>query len=283
MRIMITGSNGQLGRALLSCPKIRHHEVLPVDMAECDILNEPLLHSTIEAFRPDVILHCAAFTAVDRAESDREKAYEINVTGTRNVASEAERIGSKLVLISSDYVFHGDGDEPFSEDGETNPLSWYGQTKLMAEREGLQLCSRGFVVRTSWLFGDGHNFVKAMLNKAKTEKEIRVVCDQVGSPTYAKDLAEFLLYLISTEQYGVYHFTNQGFVSWADFAKEIMRKRNLDVTIVPVSTDEFHSAAKRPHNSRLSCEHLLQLGYPLPRSWKEALSEYFAEITERDI
>lgn len=274
MRILITGSNGQLGRALQALPDMAQHEVTAADVDTLDILDAERLFAAVEALRPDVILHCAAYTAVDKAEECRDAAYAVNVTGVHNIAVAAQRVGAKLVAVSTDYVFGGDGDEPLQVDAPKFPKSWYGQTKHLGEQEALQNCEKTFVVRTAWLFGDGNNFVRTMIRLGQTQNELTVVCDQHGSPTYAADLAAFLLALCQTEHYGVHHFCNSGYTTWAEFAAEIMRQAGLTTTIRPVTSEEYGSPANRPHNSRLSLDKLAQIGMPMPRPWQEALAAY---------
>ena len=276
MRILITGGNGQLGRALMNLPEMAAHEVTATDVDTLDILDAEKLYAAVDALKPDVILHCAAYTAVDKAESDRDTAYAVNVTGVRHIATAAQRVHAKLAAVSTDYVFHDDGDAPLPTDAPKAPKSWYGQTKLLGEEEALRCCERTFIVRTAWLFGDGHNFVRTMIRLGQTRDELTVVCDQHGAPTYATDLAAFLLALCQTEHYGVHHFCNSGYTTWAEFAAEIMRQAGLQTVIRPVTSAEYGSPATRPHNSRLSLDKLAEIGMPLPRPWPDALAAYLA-------
>lgn len=276
MRILITGGRGQLGKALMNLPEMAEHEAVAADVDTLDILDADRLFAAVDELRPDAILHCAAYTAVDKAEEDRDAAYAVNVTGTRNIAMAAQRVGARLVAVSTDYVFHGDGDDPLPVDAPKAPQTWYGQTKHLGEQEALQTCEKTFIVRTAWLFGDGNNFVRTMIRLGQTRDELTVVCDQHGSPTYATDLAAFMLALCRTERYGVYHFCNIGYTTWAEFATEIMRQAGLKTAIRPVTSAEYGSAAQRPHNSRLSLDGLDALGMPRPRSWQDALAAYLA-------
>lgn len=276
MRILITGGNGQLGKALRGLPGMENHAVFSADVDNLDILDEEKLFAAVDDFKPDVIFHCAAYTAVDKAEECREDAYRLNVNGTKNVAVAAQRVGAKLLAVSTDYVFGGDGDEPWQVDAPKAPKSWYGETKHLGEQEALANCDKTFVVRTAWLFGDGGNFVRTMIRLGQTRDELTVVCDQHGSPTYAADLAAFLMALSGTEHYGVYHFRNGGYTTWAEFAAEIMRQAGLKTVIRPVTSEEYGSPANRPRNSRLSLDKLAEIGMPMPRPWQEALAAYLA-------
>ena len=276
MRILITGGHGQLGKALMSLPDMAGHEATATDVDTLDILDAEKLFAAVDELRPDVIFHCAAYTAVDKAEGDRDAAYAVNVTGTRHVAMAAQRVGAKLVAISTDYVFRGDGDQPLPVDAPKAPQTWYGQTKHLGEQEALRHCEKTFVVRSAWLFGDGNNFVRTMIRLGQARDELTVVCDQHGSPTYATDLAAFILALCQTDRYGVYHFCNSGYTTWADFAVEIMRQAGLSTRIRPVTSAEYGSVAPRPLNSRLSLDSLAEIGMPTPRPWQDALAAYLA-------
>ena len=276
MRILITGGHGQLGKALMGLPDMAKHEATATDVDTLDILDAEKLFAAADELKPDVIFHCAAYNAVDKAETDRDAAYAVNVTGTRNIAMAAQRVGAKLVAISTDYVFYGDGDEPLRTDAPKAPQTWYGQTKHLGEQEALERCEKTFVVRTAWLFGDGNNFVRTMIRLGQSRDELTVVCDQHGSPTYATDLAAFILALCQTERYGVHHFCNRGYTTWAEFAAEIMRQAGLSTRIRPVTSAEYGSVARRPFNSRLSLDKLAEIGMPMPRPWQDALAAYLA-------
>lgn len=253
MRVLVTGADGQLGYDIVKKLKELNIEHIGVDKEDFDLTNEKDTEEFILDYQPDVIVHCAAYTDVDQAEVERELCYQINVEGTRYVAEVAKELDAKMIYISTDYVFDGQGKKPFEVTDEPNPINYYGETKYQGEQEVQKLLTKYFIVRTSWVFGEhGDNFVNTMLKLGKERDEISVVDDQYGSPTYTGDLAELIIEMIKTNKYGIYHATNEGSCSWYEFAKEIFKASDINIEVKPVSSDEFETKAKRPINSRLS-------------------------------
>jgi len=253
MKVLVTGADGQLGYDVIKKLKHLNIEHIGMDKEDFDLTKEKETKKFILNYQPDVIVHCAAYTNVDQAEVEKELCYQVNVEGTRYVAEAAKKLDTKMLYISTDYVFDGQGEEPFEVTDEPNPINYYGETKYQGEQEVQKLLDKYFIVRTSWVFGEhGDNFVKTMLKLGKARDEISVVADQYGSPTYTGDLAKLIIEMIKTDKFGIYHATNEGFCSWYEFAKEIFKAINIDVNIKPVSSDEFETEAERPNNSRLS-------------------------------
>ncbi len=279
MKVLVTGYAGQLGWDVVHQLEARGITARGVDMEDFNLTDAEAVMDTVCAYRPDVIVHCAAYTAVDRAESEPEVCAAVNGMGTMNMVRAALAVGAKLVYISTDYVFPGTGDDPWKEDDEYGPQNVYGQTKMQGEIAVRSLMTRFFLLRTSWVFGyHGKNFVKTMLRLGEEKKELRVVDDQIGSPTYTQDLARVICDLIPTEKYGIYHVRNEGYISWAQFARMIMISRGLPCRIIPVSTDEYETAARRPLNSRLSAKKLAAAGIePMP-TVEDALNRYMQEL-----
>ena len=279
MKIIVTGSKGQLGSDVVTRRCEIGAEAVEADLSELDITDPEAVEGFISQSNADGVIHCAAFTNVDAAETERELCRKINVDGTRNIAQACRKQGIKLLYISTDYVFSGEGTEPFETDTLPSPCNYYGVTKHEGEIAAMNECERCFVVRISWVFGEnGRNFVKTMLRLAKERAEISVVCDQIGSPTYTKDLAKLLCEMIKTEKYGVYHATNEGFCSWAEFAKTVMEYSGTDTKILPIGSAEYKSVAVRPANSRLSKKSLDENGFDrLPR-WQDALKRFLSNI-----
>lgn len=311
MKFFVTGVAGQLGHDVMNELSSRGFEGVGSDIHEkysgmpdgsavcsmpyvsLDITDSEAVSKVLGEVKPDVIVHCAAWTAVDLAEDDdkREKVFAINSRGTENIALAAKTLGSKLIYISTDYVFSGLGSEPWQPDcKDYAPLNVYGKSKLEGELAVSSNLEKYFVVRIAWVFGkNGKNFIKTMLNVAKTHDTLKVVCDQIGTPTYTLDLSRLLVDMSLTEKYGYYHATNEGgFISWYDFTKEIFRQASRmgrseysdeKVTVIPVTTAEYGiSKANRPFNSRLDKSKLVQNGFtPLP-DWKDALSRYLSEL-----
>lgn len=286
MKYLITGGGGQLGfdvrRDLL------HRDVSESDVAapsskELDITDARAVEKYIGNFQPNVIIHCAAYTNVDGAESDQEACRKVNVEGTRNLVRAAEKVDAKIIYISTDYVFDGESAEPYEIDAKTNPKSVYGQTKYEGE-EIVREYPKHFIVRIAWIFGiNGRNFVKTMLKVANDRDEVAVVDDQIGSPTYTVDLAKFLVDLSKTEKYGIYHATNEGFCSWAEFTEEIYKNAGLDTKVKKVSTEEYielagKPQAKRPKFSKLSKDSIEQNGFERLPAWQDAVKRYIAEL-----
>lgn len=277
MKILITGSNGQLGRELVG--RLQGTDFLATDVAEMDITNQENTLAVINAYQPDVVLHGAAYTNVDGAEQNSEIAYKINAIGTQNVAAACLQCGAKMVYISTDYVFDGTLGRAYHEFDQTNPQSVYGKTKLAGEVLAKHILNRLFIVRTSWLYGDGNNFVRTMVKLGQEKAELKVVDDQYGCPTSTKDLAEAILRLIHTEHYGTYHGTNTGVTTWCDFAKKIFELSGNDrVTVLSQTTQELNRPAPRPAYSPLENMMLsLTIDYTMP-SWEEALKEYLCSL-----
>ena len=280
MKILVTGANGQLGYDVLKVLAARRIEGIPADIAEFDITDARATERFICGCRPDAVVHCAAYTAVDKAEDDAERCRLINETGTENVARACGKADAKMIYISTDYVLPGTGDAFYETDAPTGPLSVYGKTKLAGELAVKSLLSRYFIVRTSWVFGkNGNNFVKTMLRLGKEREELNVVCDQIGSPTYTADLAPVLADMAASEKYGVYHATNEGVCSWAEFAAEVFRQAEMPTRVNFVTTDQYPARAHRPANSRLSKASLDQAGFSLLPPWEDALKRYLSEIS----
>ena len=304
MKVFVTGVAGQLGHDVMNELSKRGYEGVGTDLApeysgvqdnspvtkmpyvSLDITDASAVQATIKEVNPDVIIHCAAWTAVDMAEDDDkvEKVRAINAGGTQNIANVAKELDAKMVYISTDYVFDGQGEKPWEPDcKDYKPLNIYGQTKLEGELAVANTLDKYFIVRIAWVFGlNGKNFIKTMLNVAKTHDTVKVVNDQIGTPTYTYDLARLLVDMVETDKYGYYHATNEGgYISWYDFTKEIYRQAGLDTKVLPVTTAEYgFSKAARPFNSRLDKSKLVENGFtPLP-TWQDALSRYLKEIKE---
>ena len=303
MKVFVTGVNGQLGHDVMNELNKRGYEGLGSDIAEkysgvadgsavttmpyvsLDITDEEKVKKVIEEYKPDAVVHCAAWTAVDMAEDDDkvEKVRAINADGTKYIAEACKEIDSKMVYISTDYVFNGQGERPWQPDDKNyEPLNVYGQTKLEGELNVSGILDKYFIVRIAWVFGlNGKNFIKTMVNVGKSHDEVRVVNDQIGTPTYTLDLSVLLVDMIETDKYGYYHATNDDdgeYISWYDFTKEIYRQAGMNTKVIPVSTEEYGlSKAKRPFNSRLDKSKLIENGFkPLP-SWKDALGRYLKD------
>lgn len=304
MKVFVTGVGGQLGHDVVNELESRGYSAVGSDIAETysgisdgsavttlpyvrlDITNAEEVKRVISQVKPDVVIHCAAWTAVDKAEEEEFKntVFSVNVDGTKNIAEACKINDCKMIYISTDYVFNGKGETPWKPDcKDYAPLSVYGKTKSEGEKSVANTLSKFFIVRIAWVFGkNGNNFIKTMLKLAKTHNELKVVCDQIGTPTYTCDLARLLVDMAETEKYGYYHATNEGgYISWYDFACEIFKQAGLDTKVHPVTTAEYGiSKAARPFNSRLDKSKLAENGFePLP-DWKDALSRYLKEIAE---
>ena len=284
MKVLVTGARGQLGFDVMNELKLRGHDAIGVDIEEMDITELGSVSKVFAAVLPDAVIHCAAWTAVDAAEEEanKEKVRLVNAVGTENIAKECVRVGCKMLYLSTDYVFDGTGTKAWQPDcKDYKPLNVYGQTKLEGELAVAKLLKKYFIVRIAWVFGkNGNNFIKTMLRIGKSYDSVRVVNDQIGTPTYTYDLARLLVDMIETEKYGYYHATNEGgYMSWADFAKEIFKQANYSTTVIPVTTAEYGlSKALRPFNSRLDKSKLIENGFnPLP-TWQDALERYLKEI-----
>ena len=287
MRVLVTGANGQLGHDVVNELRKRNHVAITTDIAGdmdylLDITDASVIDKIVE-INPDVIIHCAAWTAVDAAEEieNKNKVYAINVTGTSNLVEASKRLDCKFLYLSTDYVFDGQGDRPWLPDDKNYaPLSYYGETKLLGELEVCKL-SKYFIVRIAWVFGlNGKNFIQTMINVGKTHDSVRVVNDQIGTPTYTYDLSRLLVDMIETDKYGYYHATNEGgYISWYDFCVEIYAQANMATKVIPVSTAEYGlSKAKRPYNSRLDKSKLSENGFVRLPEWKDALDRYLKSI-----
>jgi len=279
IKVLVTGANGQLGHDVFNRLRELGIDAIATSRDTLDITNKSQVEEVMLKEKPNVVVHCAAYTAVDKAEDEKEICYAVNVEGTRNIAEMAKRIDAKVVYISSDYVFDGNGDEPHVEDKNTNSVNYYGYTKEQGEKIVKETLDKYFVVRTSWVYGkSGNNFVKTMLKLAGTKDEINVVSDQIGAPTYTKDLASLVCDMIQTAQYGTYHGVNEGYISWYEFAKEIFKKAGLEIKVNPISSEEYPTKAKRPRNSRLSTQNLDKAGLKRLPEWKNSLQSYIEEL-----
>lgn len=279
MKILVTGSGGQLGYDVIKVLKQHNIDCLGADRTDFDITDYEAAYKLVFAYKPEVIIHCAAYTAVDKAEGDVERCRRVNALGTENIAKICREIDAKLVYISTDYVFPGIGDKFYEVEDEPGPKNIYGLTKLEGEQVVQKLLSKYFIVRTSWVFGyNGNNFVKTMLELGKTHREISVVEDQIGSPTYTADLALLLCDIIGTNKYGIYHATNEGVCSWAEFAKEIFLQVGIPIKVKPIPAIKYLTKAARPYNSRMSKAKLTENGFKKLPVWQEALQRYLKEI-----
>ncbi|BEU88604.1 dTDP-4-dehydrorhamnose reductase [Selenomonas sp. TAMA-11512] len=278
--ILVTGADGQLGSDVVDELESRHMLARGTTRLNFSLENPAETRAFIEGFKPAAIVHCAAYTAVDRAESEPEKARAVNVDGTRAVAQACAAVGAKMVYISTDYVFAGEGEEAHEIEDETAPLNVYGQTKLEGEEVVRDALDEHFIVRVSWVFGKAGkgNFVKTILRLAGERGELAIVSDQIGSPTYTRDLAVLIADMLQTEAYGTYQATNEGYVSWADFAREIFRQKGLDVKVTEQKTADYKTPARRPLNSRLSKASLDEGGFSRLPAWQDALARYLEEL-----
>ncbi|MEI4768834.1 dTDP-4-dehydrorhamnose reductase [Psychrobacillus sp. FJAT-51614] len=275
MKIIVTGANGQLGIELVQQLKKTDIELYPFRKDELDIVDMDKVQRIVLEIKPDIIINAAAFTNVDKAETDKDLAYSVNSIGQRNLAVAAEKIGAKICYISTDYVFDGTATQPYEEYFPVNPLGVYGKSKYAGEQLTTSLCSKYFIVRTAWVYGEhGNNFVKTMLRLAEEKSEIGVVTDQIGSPTYTVDLASFILDLVQSEKYGVYHCTNSGSCSWYEFAAAIFEEAGINIIVNPLSSDQFPRPAKRPNYSVLDNMSIRINGFSELRHWREALKSF---------
>lgn len=282
MRVFVTGVKGQLGYDVVNELEKRGHIAIGVDIDELDITDEAAVERMIREAAPDAVIHCAAWTAVDAAEDNLDKCREVNALGTENIAKICKELHCKLMYISTDYIFDGEGTRPWEpDDPVTTPLNVYGLTKYEGELAVRKNVEKFFIVRIAWVFGKGKNFIRTMLNLGKTHDHLTVVNDQYGTPTYTYDLARLLVDMIETEKYGNYHATNEGgYITWYDFACEIFRQAGMEVEVEPVSSAQFAAKAKRPENSRLNKQKLVDNGFTLLPTWQDALSRYLKTIEE---
>ena len=277
MKILITGSNGMLANAIKE--ELKEEELICTDVQELDITNSEKVNEFVKKVHPDYIINCAAYTAVDKAEENEELVYKINAVGPKNLAVSAKDNDAILIHISTDYVFGGDKpvEEDYKEDDEKNPQAVYGTTKLAGEKFIEENCSKYYIFRTAWLYGEGHNFVRTMLDLASSRDEVKVVNDQHGSPTYAVDLASIIHQAIDKKmQFGIYNSTNLGYTTWYDFTKMIFELENVNCKVIPVTSEEFKSPAKRPKNSQMSKDKLLKNGIIIP-TYEDALKRYLSK------
>ena len=279
MKFLITGAKGQLGYDLIKELERRgYKDILATDTDNMDITNKEQTIKVIKEYDPDVIFHCAAYTAVDKAEDEEQKAYQINQLGTKNIVESIKNPKTKLVYISTDYVFSGDDIGIYEPDSLPNPQNVYGKSKYAGEEEVLKY-PKHFIVRISWVFGkNGKNFIKTMLNLADTHEEVNVVADQVGSPTYTKDLSFFLVDLALSSKYGTYHATNEGFCSWADLAEYTFLKAHKKVKVNRILSKDYPQRAKRPKNSKMSKEKLVKNDFAKLPTWQDAVDRYLKEL-----
>lgn len=287
MKVLVTGSKGQLGFDVINELKKRGHKAFGVDIEEMDITDDASVENVMKKIMPDAVIHCAAWTAVDLAEDEdkKDKVRKINAEGTKNIAEMCKQLDCKMLYLSTDYVFNGQGTQEWKPDDKRQPLNVYGMTKYEGELAIEECLEKYFIVRISWVFGiNGKNFIKTMLNLGKTHDKITVVNDQIGSPTYTFDLAKLLVDMIESDKYGRYHATNEGLCSWYDFACEIFKQAsNINsvykkVQVEPVDSSAYPAKAKRPSNSRMSKDKLSQNGFDRLPTWQDALARYLKEI-----
>lgn len=281
MKVLVTGVKGQLGYDVVGELKKRNIEAVGVDIDEMDITDAASVDKVIKEASPDAVIHCAAYTAVDAAEDNVDICRKVNKDGTQNIANVCKELDIKMIYISTDYVFDGEGTRPWEPDDKPDPLNVYGLTKYEGEVAVTSTLSKYFIVRIAWVFGlNGKNFIKTMLNLAKTHDSLTVVNDQFGSPTYTYDLARLLVDMVLTDKYGIYHATNEGIITWYDFACKIFETAGLNVKVSPVPASEYPAKAKRPSNSRMSKQKLVDNGFELLPTWQDALERYIKILKE---
>lgn len=279
MKILVTGIRGQLGFDVLRVLKNRGIEAIGLNSDDMDIKSKKAVDTVFDKIRPDACIHPAAWTLVDKAEDEKEAAEAVNVTGTKNIALASARVGASLMYFSTDYVFDGGGERPWKPEDKPDPQNVYGLTKLEGEKLVLKILpGRHFILRLEWLYGiNGKNFVKTMLDLSKNHKELKVVCDQIGSPTYTLDVASLAADMIVSSKYGIYHVSNTGYCSWYDFALEIFKNAGISIDVVPVTSENYPQRAKRPHNSRFDTSKLITEGFKELPSWQDALKRFMRE------
>lgn len=277
--IIVTGAKGQLGGDVCDLLKQQNIAFIGIDKDDLDITDKEAVRSFFNQNKAEALIHCAAYVAVDKAEDEKEICFAVNETGSRNLAESCKEHDIKMIYVSTDYVFEGNGEEPFETDSKKAPLNTYGLSKLKGEEAVKENLEKYFIVRTSWVFGEKNtNFIATMLRLSETRNELSVVDDKVGSPTYAKDLARLLCEMVKTEHYGTYHATNEGFCSWCDLAKKTFFTAKKDITVNPVTSDEFPAKATRPKNSRLSKKCLDDNGFERLPHWEDAVERYLENI-----
>lgn len=278
MKVLVTGVKGQLGFDVCNELTKRGIENKGIDRNDCDITDEQSVHNYIKNYAPDVVVHCAAYTAVDKAEDEKEICYNVNVNGTKYIAHICKEINAKMVYISTDYVFEGTGDKAYEVNDKISPNNTYGLTKYQGEEEVRNILDKYFIIRISWVFGiNGNNFINTMVKLGETRSELNVVADQIGSPAYTHDLAPLICDMIETEKYGIYHATNEGYCSWADFAEYIFSVTGQKVIVHHIKSEEYPTKASRPKNSRLSKAGLDKAGFKRLPEWKDAVKRYIKE------
>lgn len=279
MKIMVTGANGQLGQELVLQLKQTSYSIYPFTKSDLDISDEEKVQKVVEEIQPDVIINAAAYTKVDLAETEEALAYKINGFAQRNLAVAAEKVGAKICYVSTDYVFDGQASMPYKEYDTCQPLGVYGKSKYVGEQLTQTLSSKYFIVRTSWVYGEyGSNFVKTMLRLAEERDELGVVHDQVGSPTYTVDLAEFIISLVQTDKYGIYHCTNSGYCSWYEFALAIFEESHISIKVNPLTSEQYPTPAARPNYSVLDNMALELNGFSPMRHWRDGLSSFLIKV-----
>lgn len=279
MKIVVTGVNGQLGYDVVKeLNKRKYTDVIGIDIKDLDITNENAVKDFMNRNKPAVVIHCAAYTAVDKAEDNKKTCFDVNVNGTKHLVNAAKDLDAKFVYISTDYVFSGDKDKEYFVEDIPNPKSFYGETKYLGELETLKH-NKHFIVRISWVFGkNGNNFIKSMLSLAREKNELSIVSDQIGSPTYTQDLSKLIVDMIKTDKYGIYQATNEGVCSWFEFAQKIFEISNIDIILKPILTEQYRTKAIRPKNSTMSKKSLVDNGFELLPSWQDAVKRYLIEI-----
>lgn len=284
MKFFITGVNGQLGYDVKRELSERGYtDILAPTRVDLDITNEDAVKKMIREYRPSVIFHCAAYTAVDKAEEEQEKCYQVNVLGTKYLTEAAKEVGAKIIYISTDYVFDGTKEGFYQVEDKVNPVNYYGKTKYLGENF-IRAYDNHIIVRISWVFGiNGKNFIRTMLNLAESHKELNVVCDQIGSPTYTKDLAGLLVNMFLSNVKGLYHVTNEGYCSWYEFAEFIFKESRKKVKVHPILTKDYKTIAKRPLNSKLSKESLDDIGMKRLPEWQDAVKRYIHELKKEGV
>ena len=280
MRVLVTGVKGQLGYDVVNELEKRGHEAVGVDIQEMDITDPAQTEKVITEAGVEAVIHCAAYTAVDAAEDNAELCRRVNAYGTENVARVCGKLDLKMLYLSTDYVFDGEGTRPWEPDDERHPLNVYGQTKYEGELAVRKYVpDKHFILRIQWVYGiNGKNFIKTMLKLSETHKELTVVDDQIGSPTYTPDIARLCVDMIQTDKYGTYHVANKGYCSWYDFAVEIFRLTGRDVTVRPVSSEEYGAKAKRPYNSRMDISKVEAMGFKGLPPYEDALRRFLIEL-----
>ena len=279
MRVLVTGVKGQLGYDVVKDLEKRGHQPIGVDREEMDLMDNEAIRIFIMNLKPDAIIHCAAYTAVDKAEEEAEICYQINAEAVKVIAECAKELDVKMIYISTDYVFDGTKEGEYVETDIPNPINVYGASKLKGEQYVQELLEKYYIVRISWVFGvNGNNFIKTMRRLGLERDELNIIHDQVGSPTYTEDLAPLLVDMIETNKYGIYHATNEGFCSWYEFANEIFKQSRIEVKTNPITTDQYPTAAKRPMNSQMSKAKLKENGFNILPTWQNALTDYIKKI-----